>query len=69
MSRRVQLELTLNVEVEAKFTNGAWNVTAVGPVYLDRQFIDLGDDRLGDILLSNTKLRQSLAELFEQQEP
>jgi hypothetical protein len=69
MSRQVQLELTLDVEVEAKFTNGAWNVTDVGSVYIDGQSLDIGDDRLGDTLFNNPRICERLAELFEQQEP
>jgi hypothetical protein len=44
-------------------------VTDVGSVFIDGESIDIGDERLGDLLFNNDKICQQLADLYEQQEP
>lgn len=69
MIRIVQLELTLEVEVEAEFNDGAWEVDDIAAVRIEGHPIDIGENRLGDLLLNDTMICQRLADLYAQQEP
>jgi hypothetical protein len=67
MTRTVQLELTLDVDVDCTFRDGAWQLTTVERIVC--RGTTISSQALDHFMHFNTQTAQELAELFEQQEP
>lgn len=68
MSRTVQLELTLEVEVECDYDKEyGWLITRLNEVKLGPRIVTHA--RMSDVLSYSQTLREKLIELYIQQEP
>jgi hypothetical protein len=68
LSRTVQLELTLEIEVECDFSDGSWEPIDIISVHALGER-DVENDRIADFLYSNPQARDELSAAYAQQEP
>jgi hypothetical protein len=66
-TRTVQLELTLDVDVDCKFENGNWQLKDVERIVC--RGTTISSQALDHFMHFNTQTADELAELFAQQEP
>lgn len=68
MTRKVELTITLEVEVEASFVDGAWEIEDIRKIVYRKSPLDK-DWSITEVILTNPYMCDELANNYAQQEP